>query len=269
MSDPVTHVVIGAGSGMGAAVARLLAPQGRLLIADLDEQALDAVAADLGDDVEAFVCDVTAPADVDALVGATGPLGALVVTAGLSPTMDSGRRIHAVNLLGTERVLTAFLPRVVAGSAAVCFASMAAHLMPADPAVDAILDDCTAPDFFDRLDAIGLDSDEPGFAYALSKRGVIRLVERRAGAWGAAGGRLLSLSPGIIDTGMGRQEAAAQPVMATMEAESALGRSASADEVARVAAFLVSADASFMTGTDVLVDGGCVAAATHGDAAVR
>ena len=260
MSETVTNVVIGAASGMGAATAELLAPLGPLLLADIGQAGLDEVAERLGGDVSTMVCDVTIPADVDALVAATGPLGALVLTAGLSPSMDSGKRIYEVNLRGTDRVITSYLPHVVSGSAAVCFASMAAHLMPSDPAIDAILDASADDDFYDRLDAAGLDPEQPEFAYSLSKRGVIRLVERRAGAWGAAGGRLLSLSPGIIDTGMGRQEAAAQPSMATMEAASALGRSAAAAEVAKVAAFLVSPDASFMTCTDVLVDGGCVAA---------
>lgn len=259
-SEPATNVVIGAASGMGAASAALLARRGPLLLADVDGAGLDAVARSIDGDVDTIVCDVTVPTDVDALVAATGALGALVLTAGLSPTMDAGRRIYEVNLRGTQRVLEGYLPLVGPGSAAVCFASMAAHLMPADPAIDEILDACTDDDFYDRLSAVGLDPDVSEFAYALSKRGVIRLVERLAGSWGAAGARLLSLSPGIIDTGMGRQEAAAQPTMAVMEAESALGRSAGADEVARVAAFLVSADASFMTGTDVLVDGGCVAA---------
>lgn len=258
--EPVTNVVLGAASGMGAATAALLAPRGRLLLADVDRAGLDEVAGAIGGDVDTIVCDVTAPSDVDALVEATGALGALVLTAGLSPSMDAGRRIYEVNLRGTQRVLERYLPQVGPGSAAVCFASMAAHLMPADPAIDEILDACAADDFYERLDAVGLDPDLPEFAYALSKRGVVRLVECLAGSWGAVGARLLSLSPGIIDTGMGRQEAAAQPTMAMMEAESALGRSAAAEEVARVAAFLVSDDASFMTGTDVLVDGGCVAA---------
>lgn len=241
---------------MGAAVAELLAPTGRLVLADRDLGAVESVAAELSGEIEVVACDITDTASVAALAEATGALGALILTAGLSPSMTSGRPIYEVNLLGTERVLGAFQPHARDGSAAVCFASMAAHMMAPDPKVDAILDAPLAGDFFDRLDAMGLDSDQPQFAYALSKRGVILAVRRHAAAWGAVGARLLSLSPGIIDTGMGRLENENQPEMATMVANSALPRMADPVEVAKVAAFLVSDDASFMTGTDVLVDGG-------------
>ena len=88
---------------------------------------------------------------------------------------------------------------------------------------------------------------------------MIRLVERRARAWGAAGARLVSLSPGVIDTPMGRLEDANETAMAEMVARSAQAREGRPEEVAAVADFLVSDAASFITGTDVLVDGGVVA----------
>jgi NAD(P)-dependent dehydrogenase (short-subunit alcohol dehydrogenase family) len=84
-------------------------------------------------------------------------------------------------------------------------------------------------------------------------------VRSRALRWGAKGARLLSLSPGIVDTGMGRLEASNEPAMATMVETSALRREGRPEEIAAVAAFLVSDAASFMTGTDVLVDGGSIA----------
>jgi NAD(P)-dependent dehydrogenase (short-subunit alcohol dehydrogenase family) len=255
-----TNVVIGAASGMGAAVATLLAPRGPLLLADLDRVALDEVAAQLGGDVRTARCDITALAEVEALTATAGELGALVLTAGLSPSMASGRRIYEVNLMGTVRVLDAFEPLLVAGSAAICFASMSAHMIPADAAIDAILDAPTSPTFFDDLAAAGLDPEEPRLAYPVSKRGVIRLVQQRAAAWGTLGARLLSLSPGIIDTTMGQREAEHEPAMAEMVRSSPLARMAQPEEVAAVAAFLVSDAASFMTGTDVLVDGGVIGA---------
>ncbi|MGZ4705091.1 MAG: SDR family oxidoreductase [Acidimicrobiales bacterium] len=254
-----TNVVIGAASGMGAAVASLMAPRGPLLLADRDGDRLAEVAAGLGDEVEVMTFDITVPADIEALVRATGALGALVITAGLSPSMAPGRRIYEVNLVGMARTLEAFEPVLAPGSSAVCFASMSAYMMPASPEIDAVLDAPTSPTFFDDLAALDIDVDQPQIAYALSKHGVILLIKHRASAWGAHGARLLSISPGIINTGMGRLEAENEPAMAEMVRTSALARMAQPGEVAAVAAFLTTDAASFMTGTDVLVDGGVIA----------
>lgn len=261
----VTDVVIGAGSGMGAAVARVLARPGRrLLLADRDEASAAAVAADLPGEVEvdALACDITDPAAVAALVEQTGVLGSLVVTAGLSPSMAEGRRIYAVNLVATDALVTAFEPTLQPGSVGVVFASMSAYQVPPDAAIDAILGEPAAPDLMDRLDAVGL-ADDSALAYVLSKRGVIQLVERHARRWGAAGARLVSVSPGIIDTPMGRLEDANQPMMAELVADSPLGREGRPEEIAAVVAFLVSDAASFVTGTDILVDGGAVSSFRH------
>jgi NAD(P)-dependent dehydrogenase (short-subunit alcohol dehydrogenase family) len=172
--------------------------------------------------------------------------------------MAPGPRIYDVNLRGTAHVLDAFLEFAGPGSAAVCFASTAGHMMDVSQYAPA-LDEPLAAEFSDRLHAIGGDAvDDPAMAYVLSKAGVMRLVRKRAAAWGKRGARLVSISPGIIDTPMGRQEYESQPAMADMVATTPLQRQASAEEVARVAQFLCSDGASFVSATDVLVDGGYI-----------
>lgn len=263
-------VVIGAGSGMGAAVARRLVAHGPLVLADRDGDRLAAVHAEVvkaaapDAEVRAAVCDITDLDSVAALARGIDDLEALVLTAGLSPSMGPGREIYRVNLIATDAVVTAFAPRLRPGSAGVLFASMAGHLLPVAAEVASVLDAPGSPTFFDDLASVGVDVDEPHLAYVYSKAGVIRLARRRALEWGAAGARLVSLSPGIIDTPMGQAEARAEPAMASMVEGSPLGRMARADELAAVAAFLVSSEASFLTATDVLVDGGAVAAMAAG-----
>jgi NAD(P)-dependent dehydrogenase (short-subunit alcohol dehydrogenase family) len=254
---------------MGAAVAARFGGEGRrLLLVDLDVAGAERVAAALGSDVDVEVTgfDLADPAGLAPLVDAVGDLGVLALTAGLSPTMGAGRLIYEVDLLGPARVVAALEPTLGPGSVGVLFASMAAHLMPPTAEVDAVLDDPLAPGFWDGLAALGFDPDEPSFAYALAKRGLVRLVQRAAPGWGRHGARLLSLSPGIVDTPMGRAEAAAQPMMAGMVGSSALGRMIRTDEIAAVVDFLVSDAAGAMTGTDVLVDGGAVAGFATGGA---
>ena len=97
-------------------------------------------------------------------------------------------------------------------------------------------------------------------AYAWAKRGVQRLVRREAAQLGPLGARICSVSPGLIDTPMGRREFEQQPMMKVLEDMTPLRRTGRAEELAAVVAFLVSDEASFVTGIDVLVDGGVCAA---------
>ena len=255
-----TTVVIGAASGMGAATARRLAGRGRLVVADRDGAGLEAIAGEIGGDVEAVVCDVTQPDTLEVVAAKVDKLGALVITAGMSAAQKvSGRTLFEINLLGSAHVLNVFDPLVVPGTAAVCFASAAGHQVPNVPEIAGVLDDPLSPTFFTDVAASGVDLDDGLASYSWSKLGVIRLVKRYATSWGRRGARIMSLSPGIIDTPMGRGEAAANPIMEEVAKATAAGRWADADEVAAVVEFLTSDSASFMTGSDVLVDGGMMA----------
>ncbi len=221
-----TNVVIGAGSGMGEAVARRLVGKGPLVVADLNVDVVAALARELDGraaPVTAVAVDVAVASSVVALAEQAATFGAVIHTAGLSPTMAESRRILEVNLIGTANVLDAFTPQASEGSVAVCFASVAGHTPVSAVVADAV-----------RRLAIGdieelLESEAQGLprataAYRFSKYGVLDLVRRRAPAWGERGARVLSLSPGIIETPMGRLEAERQPIMAQMVAVTPLRR---------------------------------------------
>jgi NAD(P)-dependent dehydrogenase (short-subunit alcohol dehydrogenase family) len=124
------------------------------------------------------------------------------------------------------------------------------------PEHEALLADPLAPDFLDR--AVRAAGDHSGFAYALAKVGVIRAAARAAIHWGSRGGRVCSVAPGLIDTPMGRQELAQQVEMQGMLAATPIGRLGEPTEVAAVVGFLLSDAAAYVSGIDVLVDGGMV-----------
>ena len=82
------------------------------------------------------------------------------------------------------------------------------------------------------------------------------MAGRAAVRWGRLGGRVNSVSPGLIDTPMGRQEMEVQPIMRQMLEHTPLGRLGDPMEVASAVRYLVSDEASFVSGIDILVDGG-------------
>lgn len=254
-----TVVITGVG-GMGLACARRLGSGRQLLLADFNTELLNSVADELssqGFNVATRQLDVADPEAVQALAAAVqGRCRAIVHTAGLSPMMAKPDRLYAVDLVGTALLLDAFLPIATTGTVAVMIASMAGDFAGLTPELERQL--ALAP----TSELLGLvanlpESQESGSAYRLAKRANQLRVQAAALAWGQRGARVVSISPGIISTPMGRLEMN-QPMVSGLLSITPAGRAGTAEDVAAAAVWLISEEANFITGVDLRVDGGVV-----------
>jgi len=265
-------VVVGVG-GMGQAIARRLGTGKTVLLADFNEATLDGVVTTLkgdGFDAHAQVVDVSSAESLASLAGAAaglGPVMQLAHTAGLSPTQASVGAILAVDLVGVAQSLDAFGEVIAPGGAGVVIASMAGQTaQPLAPEQERALASTPTAELAGLDFASAPAVADPGQAYGLAKRANQLRVQAASIAWGKRGARINSISPGIISTPMGQQELAGESggFMRAMIAASGTGRIGTPEDIVAAASFLLSPDATFITGADLLVDGGVIAALRNG-----
>ncbi len=265
-------VIIGAG-GIGLAIARRQGVSKTILLADINSEALTAAAEGLREAsyvVETQVVDVASRDSVRALATKAAALGSvvqLVNTAGLSPNMAPPDHVLAVDLYGPAVVFEEFEKVIAPGGAGLIVASMAGYMMPELPAEQnhalafAPADELLALPF---LDAAAIPDSM--VAYVMAKRANALRVQAAAVSWGERGARVNSISPGIVATALARHELAS-PIgdgYRAMIAASAAKRMAPPEEIAIAAGWLLGADGGFITGTDLLIDGGVIAAMRAG-----
>lgn len=256
-------VVIGSG-GMGLPVARRLGIGKQVLLADYSTDNLATAERALTNDgysVHTAVVDIAKYESVVQLAEKAAAIGfveTIVHTAGVGPSVGSVRRVYEIDLLGTVNVIDAFLPVVQAGSNLVCISSMAGHLCPPfSPEFERHLGTAPRDNVLDHPDLRINDLKDPegaAAAYSISKRANLARVQASAGAWGLKGARINSVSPGVISTELGRKEIEG-PAAKFVESSPA-GRVGTPEDIVNAVAFLVNPASCFITGNDILVDGG-------------
>ena len=234
-------IVIGATGAIGSATAhRLVAAGWDVAVVGRHAERVDALAAQLGPAAVGFVADATVSAEVDSAVAGIverlGPPEALVHAVGstlLKPihaVSDAELEdVLAVNLLSAVYALRAFIRAVPRGRQAsvVLFSSAATQ--------------------------IGLLNHE---AIAVAKGGIDGLVTSAAATYAGRGVRVNALAPGLVRSNLTRRLVEHEGSLRASVAMHPLGRIGEAEDVSGLAAFLVSADASWITGQVIAVDGG-------------
>ena len=253
---------------MGSAIAKELGRDSVLVLASRDAQALQVTQKEMeymGYEAYAVPTDVRNADAVHALAKYATSLGnvlRVIHTGGVSPADTGSDEILDTNVLGTVHLTEAFYPILAESGVMINFASLAAHTIEAPDEWYEVFDEYTNPDFYKKLKKLiePFDTDKfacAGMAYCLSKRFVIYYSQKNTVRFAARGCRILSISPGSFMTPMHQKLLDNQPETAQMQLESIpFKRWGHPYEIAGLVSFLCSPAAGFLTGTDILTDGG-------------
>jgi NAD(P)-dependent dehydrogenase (short-subunit alcohol dehydrogenase family) len=240
-------IVTGAGSGIGRAIAKLFAAQGAFVyVADISSQQADAVVASIkeeGGQAASMLCDVANQSAVKEAFAVATQIDILVNSAGIShigradnTTEEDFDRIYQVNVKGVYNCIQAALPAMIkSGGSIINLASVAGN--------------------------VGLPDR---FAYSMSKGAVIGMTLSVAKDYLAANIRCNCISPGRVHTPFvdnflaknypGKEQEMFEKLAKTQP----IGRMGKPEEIAALALYLASDEASFITGCDYPIDGGFI-----------
>jgi NAD(P)-dependent dehydrogenase (short-subunit alcohol dehydrogenase family) len=237
-------LVTGGGRGIGRAIALALAAEGaRVAVVARTSSQCESVAGEIGADALALTADVSDPAACAAAARvareALGPPGLLVNAAGVSPVYaraeehddDAFRRILEVNLLGAHHMTRALAPALLEGGGAVLMVS--------------------------SVEGVAASPRLAG--YGASKAGMIQLTRTLGREWAPRGVRVNAICPAYVETEMTAAFLAVDRLRQGVLARTPMGRLGTRDEVVAPALFLLSDEASYITGAALLVDGGMAA----------
>ncbi len=263
--------LLGAGS-MGTAIVRRIGAGKKILLGDISEKALERVGEDFrrcGYDVETMAVNALHKDSIEAFARKAAELGSVMYfidTAGASPNQAIPEHIVDLDMVGTGYAVDAFGEVMAEGGAGLIISSQAAYMYSIPNDIELQLVKTTTESLKDVPFIKEVAMQNSGLAYMIAKR-MNHLQAQRAAAtsWRLRRARINTISPGIIVTPLAYDEFNANgEAYQRMIDASAAQRTGTSDEIAEVAAFLLGEHAKFITGTDLLIDGGVIAAIRAG-----
>lgn len=265
-------VLLGAGD-MGLAIIKRFSAGKKILLADINEEKLVSLKEQLtysGYDVETQVTNAMDLDSIKALAekaASMGPVMYFIDTAGASPNQANPQHIIDLDLIGTSYAVDEFGKVMARGGAGLIISSMTGYMPSPLSKEDEHLLRITPTEELKDLDCLKEDVIvNSGVAYVVSKRAnQLRVQYASADSWAERGARINTISPGIIVTPLAYDEFEANgegyQVMIDVCGAKRVGTS---DEIAFASEFLLSEKAGFITGIDLLIDGGTIAAINSG-----
>lgn len=237
-------IVTGAAQGIGKAIALKIAKDhsgSKLLLTDLNQVSLDAVANEvraLGSQAFTKAGDLTNPTFIDELTSEISNLGGLdAVASNAGIALHSPLLTLSLDMWEKNFALHVRAPWLLAKA---CHAALKA----------------SRGAFIITASISGTHPTPPGGAYSSSKAAALMLAKQMAVEWGPDGIRVNTVSPGMTLTPMTHSAYTQPGVMAQRESRIPLRRIGQPEDIAKAVTFLMSPEADYITGADIVVDGG-------------
>ena len=263
--------LLGAGS-MGTAIVRRIAAGKKILLGDISEKNLEKVSHDFeysGYDVETMTVNALEKESVEAFArkaASLGPVMFFIDTAGASPNQAKPEHILKLDMVGTGYAVDAFGEVMAPGGAGLIISSQTGYMYNIPHETEQEILNTPTQDLMDLPFIRETAMQNSGRAYMIAKRvNHLQAMKAAATTWKARRARINTLSPGVIVTPLAYDEfnAAGEGYQRMIDA-SAAERTGTSDEIAEAGAFLLGEHAGFITGTDLLIDGGTIAAIRTG-----
>lgn len=261
----IVNVVLGGAGGMGIEICKSFSGDEYIFVVDIDEEKLkraEDILSDSGVENAKYIrCDISSKEQVQKLanqVQRTGNLGNVVNAAAYAPVQAEARRILDVNAVGVVNIIDVFYPLISLESALTTIGSIAGYMLELSDEIKEVFDSPYDDEFLEKM--LEIADEEASMAYPLSKLFCIYYTKRNVSRWAKKGARINTVSAGCFTTPMG---------LADMEGgrfvieSTPMNRWGHPKEIASVVKFISSKEASYITGADILVDGGYNAKSNH------